>query len=159
MGHGAAQAIGLVPGVELSPREMALVYRRLAEAHPEILTALKGTVTEGTLKGALGSAWFARHGFRLKTGTVRDLGERPRLGWIAVVSDAWIAVYTKRAVAPSEMLVLRRAVDTLFRSEGDPTLGKVIGGHFNSDPVSRQNADAVFTHATRSMSQDNVFII
>jgi len=44
----------------------------------------------------------------------------------------------------------------LSNTEGDPSLGGVVGGHFHLDAVTDHETDKAFTHFTRNVSEDFV---
>lgn len=46
----------------------------------------------------------------------------------------------------------------LFFTENDAAFGEVVGGHFNRDLITGQNANTVFPHAARCVGDDFVFI-
>ena len=75
----------------LSPLALAHAYRLLAEARPDVISALRDNATKGTLSG-LGAVSAGLAGVAIKTGTVRDVGSRPSLGWIVTVGEDRVAV-------------------------------------------------------------------
>jgi hypothetical protein len=98
------QIIGLLPGIELSARELAKIYFDLQKNHKEIVEALYETPVNGTLSGLPDSEWFRKNKIALKSGTTRDSLNRPVIGWIAAVTPVWIAIQFKVARSPMEFL-------------------------------------------------------
>ncbi|MGZ5279964.1 MAG: SpoIID/LytB domain-containing protein, partial [Pseudobdellovibrionaceae bacterium] len=106
-----AHTIGLLPGVEMTPLQLAQTFRWISLQQPEVIEALKETSRQGTLMGFPESKWFSDHGISLKSGTVRDALSQPMIGWVAAISNekfenepAWIAIYFRKGKAPREML-------------------------------------------------------
>src|ERR1700679_2924002 len=48
---------------------------------------------------------------------------------------------------------------TLFEAECDPAFGQIIRGHLDIDAVTGQDADAVFTHFTAGMGQNDMLVV
>lgn len=93
------EAIGLRATLELSPLALAQAYRLLAESRPDVVEAMKENAAKGTLSG-LGEASAALAGVATKTGTVRDVGSRPSLGWIVAVDEDRVAVMLRTGKMP-----------------------------------------------------------
>lgn len=93
-----AEAIGLKATLRISPWGLAQAYRLLAEARPELIKVLRGTAERGTLAGLPGSGAYA--GVGVKTGTVRDTGARPLLGWVVAVDEDMVVVVARAGRQP-----------------------------------------------------------
>jgi hypothetical protein len=97
-----SEAIGLRSTLQLSPLGLAAAYRALAEARPDIISLLKRNATEGTLSRLPESDRLA--GIATKTGTVRDGGSRPLVGWIVGVLDDVVVVLAVPGKAPRQVV-------------------------------------------------------
>lgn len=94
-----AQAIGVRATGTLSPRGLALAYRALSWARPDVVELLRDNAVRGTLAGAAGL-----RGVAAKTGTVRGLGSAPELGWLVAVTDDVVVVRARSGVTPEALV-------------------------------------------------------
>jgi hypothetical protein len=97
-----SEAIGLRSTLALSPLGLAAAYRALAEARPDVVTLLQRNAVEGTLSRLPESERLA--GIATKTGTVRDGGSRPLIGWIVGVLDDVVVVLAVPGKAPRQVV-------------------------------------------------------
>ena len=79
----AAEAIGVRPSLRIPPLGLALSYRLLAEARPDLMDVLSRNAREGTLSGLSASSALA--GTAVKSGTVLGADAAPRLGLLVAV--------------------------------------------------------------------------
>lgn len=120
--------IGLVPGLELSTREIAGLYLDLQKNHRDIMEALLETSKNGTLSGLPDSPWFEKNNIALKSGTARDSLNRPVIGWIAAVTPTWIAVHFKVGRSPPEMLGgMRDLLKNFAGLKAEPSEVQILG--------------------------------
>lgn len=130
-----AHAIGLLPKIELTPREILQLYLQLNSDAPDIIDALGETVRTGTLANRPDSPWFIEQGLYMKTGTIRDISSQPMLGWIVVMkreplarTPSWIAVYYKKGKAPVEMLGgLRQLLQAYVGTQAEKVRVQILG--------------------------------
>jgi hypothetical protein len=94
----ASEAIGLRSALTITPLGVAHAYRLMAEVRPDVTAVLRRNPAEGTLSGLEVSPELA--GIAAKTGTVRDVGGRPVLGWIAAVDRDLVLVRVRAGKAP-----------------------------------------------------------
>src|SRR5262249_28107576 len=98
------QAIGLAPGLTLSPAQLVAAFDWLTGAAPEVLAALRATPRAGTLAGLDASPWFASRGYALKSGTVRDLRGGPLHGWIVASGAGVLAAIHAEGLPATRLL-------------------------------------------------------
>lgn len=110
------QLIGLHPGVEASPEAILAYYSWLSERAPEVIEALRGTASKGTLSRLPDSDWFARNQIALKSGTIRNAQGEPEHGWIVAIGPrgeaerpGFLAIVHQRGSSPQILLERLRA--------------------------------------------------
>ncbi len=130
-----AQAVGLMPGVELTPREILHIYIRLLRENSDIIAALDKTARIGTLSKNKESEWFVKNNILLKSGTVRDLNGAPQIGWLLGIHrnpvtkiPDWFSIYYKKGTTPAEMLQkFRHLVEPVATLATEPIKVQILG--------------------------------
>lgn len=109
-GGSVSRAIGLVPGVELSLRQMVRLYEWISLISPFVVESLKRTPVDGTLSGWPESRWFVDRQIALKSGTVRGDDGVPNHAWIVAIGPringipAFYAAIHGRGVGTNHLL-------------------------------------------------------
>lgn len=93
------QAIGVQATLTISPRGLALGYRALSWARPDVVALLSRNAERGTLAGRR-----ALLGVAAKTGTVRGLGSAPDVGWLVALTDDVVVVRARAGVTPQALV-------------------------------------------------------
>lgn len=106
------QAIGVQATLRMPARGVALAYRALSWARPDVIAVLTRNADEGTLAGRR-----ELRGVAAKTGTVRGLGSAPDLGWLVAVTDDVVVVRARAGVTPQALVDdVARALAELSRA-------------------------------------------
>ncbi|MBI1948785.1 MAG: hypothetical protein HYS27_24070 [Deltaproteobacteria bacterium] len=93
------QAIGVQATLTIAPRGLALAYRALSWARPDVVAVLTNNAERGTLAGRA-----ELRGVAAKTGTVRGLGSAPDVGWLVAVTDDVVVVRARAGVTPQALV-------------------------------------------------------
>lgn len=112
----ANEAIGLSEKVEMTLSEVASVYREISNVNPQLIDALGGSLSFGTLSQQKESQYFLSQDARLKSGTSRTPQGVPSRGWIAGRIKDFIVVATATGYGGLEILEPLKKVFTKWES-------------------------------------------
>ncbi len=113
------ESIGLIPRVRADLASVLGVYRALALHHAHLREELRETARSGTLSGLAESAKFVERGWGLKSGTTRNLGGAPDVGWIVGISDSALFAVRRRGTRPQ---ALARELEKLWQRWSEQSL-------------------------------------